>query len=119
MLSKDYYNPVYFFHRIRAFMQETAACSQFRAMVYGARRLNVEISEGCLYTGLDSCNWYSQSKLILPSLKPSTCASLSTDNPCKEVSGGRIVMLTGLYLVALGVGGIKAPPNGAEQFDTS
>lgn len=56
----------------------------------------------------------------LPSLKPPTCASMSTDNPCKEVSGGKTVMLfTGLYLVALGVGGIKGslPPHGAEQFD--
>ncbi|PRQ16104.1 putative proton-dependent oligopeptide transporter family, major facilitator superfamily [Rosa chinensis] len=56
----------------------------------------------------------------LPSLKPPTCASMSTDNPCKEVNGGKTVMLfTGLYLVALGVGGIKGslPPHGAEQFD--
>ncbi|KAL6181578.1 hypothetical protein ACLB2K_048231 [Fragaria x ananassa] len=56
----------------------------------------------------------------LPSLKPPTCASIITNNPCKEVSGGKTVMLfTGLYLVALGVGGIKGslPPHGAEQFD--
>ncbi|XP_050376461.1 protein NRT1/ PTR FAMILY 4.6-like [Argentina anserina] len=56
----------------------------------------------------------------LPSLKPPTCTSFSTDNPCKEVSGGKTVMLfTGLYMVALGVGGIKGslPPHGAEQFD--
>ena len=39
---------------------------------------------------------------------------------CREVQGGEAVMLfAGLYLVALGVGGIKGslPSHGAEQFD--
>jgi peptide/histidine transporter 3/4 len=56
-----------------------------------------------------------------PSLKPAGCnpaASLSI--PCQEVNGGKAAMLfLGLYLVALGVGGIKGslPAHGAEQFD--
>ncbi|XP_020224831.1 protein NRT1/ PTR FAMILY 4.6 [Cajanus cajan] len=53
-----------------------------------------------------------------PSLKPPACDSATT--LCHEVSGGRAAMLyAGLYLVALGVGGIKGslPTHGAEQFD--
>lgn len=41
-------------------------------------------------------------------------------NPCQQVHGAKAAMLfLGLYLVALGVGGIKGslPPHGAEQFD--
>ncbi|KAH0975646.1 hypothetical protein GBA52_017545 [Prunus armeniaca] len=56
----------------------------------------------------------------IPSLRPPTCLSVSTNSPCQEVHGGKTVMLfAGLYLVALGVGGIKGslPPHGAEQFD--
>ncbi|XP_031403659.1 protein NRT1/ PTR FAMILY 4.6-like isoform X1 [Punica granatum] len=56
----------------------------------------------------------------IPSLKPPSCNLSKTEAPCLEVSGGRAVMLfAGLYLVALGVGGIKGslPPHGAEQFD--
>ncbi|XVF09144.1 hypothetical protein REPUB_Repub07fG0066100 [Reevesia pubescens] len=56
----------------------------------------------------------------IPSLKPPTCASASTEIPCQKVNGHKAAMLfTGLYLVALGVGGIKGslPPHGAEQFD--
>ena len=53
-----------------------------------------------------------------PSLMPPTC-----DGPtCEAVSGSKAVMLfVGLYLVALGVGGIKGslPSHGAEQFDVS
>ncbi|CAN1321251.1 Protein NRT1/ PTR FAMILY 4.6 [Linum perenne] len=48
-----------------------------------------------------------------PTLKP---------QPCTLVAGGQAAMLfIGLYLVALGVGGIKGslPPHGAEQFDDS
>ncbi|MBA0698888.1 hypothetical protein Goari_000570, partial [Gossypium aridum] len=40
--------------------------------------------------------------------------------PCQEIDGGKAAMLfIGLYLVALGVGGIKGslPTHGAEQFD--
>ncbi|XP_022849001.1 protein NRT1/ PTR FAMILY 4.6-like [Olea europaea var. sylvestris] len=56
----------------------------------------------------------------IPSLKPPVCTSVNRNIPCEEVDGGRSVMLyAGLYLVALGVGGIKGslPPHGAEQFD--
>ena len=53
-----------------------------------------------------------------PSLMPPTC-----DGPtCEAVSGSKAVTLfVGLYLVALGVGGIKGslPSHGAEQFDES
>ncbi|XP_009360402.2 protein NRT1/ PTR FAMILY 4.6 [Pyrus x bretschneideri] len=58
----------------------------------------------------------------LPSLKPPSCTKDSLDNPCQEVEGGKAAMLfLGLYLVALGVGGIKGslPSHGAEQFDES
>lgn len=54
-----------------------------------------------------------------PSLKPPSCDPTST-LPCQEVAGGKAAMLfLGLYLVALGVGGIKGslPTHGAEQFD--
>ncbi|XP_022737394.1 protein NRT1/ PTR FAMILY 4.6-like [Durio zibethinus] len=56
----------------------------------------------------------------IPSLKPPTCALASTEIPCQKANGQKAAMLfTGLYLVALGVGGIKGslPPHGAEQFD--
>ncbi|CAJ1944027.1 unnamed protein product [Sphenostylis stenocarpa] len=55
-----------------------------------------------------------------PSLKPPNCVMGVTDTPCHKIYGGDSVMLfAGLYLVALGVGGIKGslPPHGAEQFD--
>lgn len=54
------------------------------------------------------------------SLQPPPCFPTNTSNPCREVRGGKAaVLFTGLYLVALGVGGIKGslPPHGAEQFD--
>lgn len=54
------------------------------------------------------------------SLKPQACNPVMAQAPCKEISGGKAAMLfMGLYLVALGVGGIKGslPPHGAEQFD--
>ncbi|KAJ0048678.1 hypothetical protein Pint_15267 [Pistacia integerrima] len=56
----------------------------------------------------------------VPSLRPPTCALADTNTSCQEVEGGKAVMLfAGLYLVALGVGGIKGSlaPHGAEQFD--
>ncbi|XP_022972387.1 protein NRT1/ PTR FAMILY 4.6-like isoform X1 [Cucurbita maxima] len=56
----------------------------------------------------------------VPYLKPPTCVSNQLGSPCHKVGGGKAVMLfSGLYLVALGVGGIKGslPPHGAEQFD--
>ncbi|MBA0556250.1 hypothetical protein Golob_026366 [Gossypium lobatum] len=56
------------------------------------------------------------------SLKPRECSPSTTSIPCHEVGGGKAVMLfTGLYLVALGVGGIKGslPTHGAEQFDAN
>ncbi|KAF5730134.1 hypothetical protein HS088_TW20G00504 [Tripterygium wilfordii] len=59
----------------------------------------------------------------LPSLKPPNCDPQNSNNiQCKEVEGWKSVMFfAGLYLVALGVGGIKGslPSHGAEQFDES
>ncbi|WJX57072.1 hypothetical protein P8452_42669 [Trifolium repens] len=55
----------------------------------------------------------------VPSLKPTKCDG---STPCDEVNGGKEAMLfAGLYLVALGVGGIKGslPVHGGEQFDES
>lgn len=52
------------------------------------------------------------------SLRPPECSPPKI--PCQEVDGGKAAMLfIGLYLVALGVGGIKGslPSHGAEQFD--
>ncbi|KAE8654473.1 Protein NRT1/ PTR FAMILY 4.6 [Hibiscus syriacus] len=52
-----------------------------------------------------------------PSLKPPQC---NPSIPCEEVGDGKAAMLfVGLYLVALGVGGIKGslPTHGAEQLD--
>lgn len=52
------------------------------------------------------------------SLRPPECSPPNI--PCQEVDGGKAAMLfLGLYLVALGVGGIKGslPPHGAEQFN--
>lgn len=54
----------------------------------------------------------------MPSLKPPPCTSL--DSPCHSVTSGQAALLFGgLYLTALGIGGIKGslPPHGAEQFD--
>lgn len=56
-----------------------------------------------------------------PSLMPPPCKS-SAAIPCKVVGGSKAAFLfVGLYLVALGVGGIKGslPSHGAEQFDES
>ncbi|XWS23242.1 hypothetical protein CRYUN_Cryun29cG0104600 [Craigia yunnanensis] len=55
-----------------------------------------------------------------PTLKPPECSPFTSSIPCQEVDGGEAAMLfIGLYLVALGVGGIKGslPTHGAEQFD--
>ncbi|KAG2612502.1 protein NRT1/ PTR FAMILY 4.6-like isoform X1 [Panicum virgatum] len=54
-----------------------------------------------------------------PHLMPPPCAA-AAKAPCTPVSGARKAMLfAGLYLTALGVGGIKGslPSHGAEQFD--
>lgn len=56
----------------------------------------------------------------IPSLKPPICKSFNRNVSCQEVDEGKAALLyVGLYLVALGVGGIKGslPPHGAEQFD--
>lgn len=58
----------------------------------------------------------------VPYLKPPRCVSNQPGSPCHKVGGGKAVMLfAGLYMVALGVGGIKGslPPHGAEQFDAT
>lgn len=71
------------------------------------------------------CNFCVQGLILLTvqarvgSLRPAACEAGS---PCHEVNGGKAAMLfAGLYLVALGIGGIKGslPPHGAEQFDES
>ncbi|XP_076947605.1 protein NRT1/ PTR FAMILY 4.6-like [Bidens hawaiensis] len=54
------------------------------------------------------------------SLKPESCLSANRNDKCEELEGGKeVFFFIGLYLVALGVGGIKGslPPHGAEQFD--
>lgn len=54
------------------------------------------------------------------SLKPPKCDPANANNPCQQIHGAKAAMLfLGLYLVALGVGGIKGslPSHGAEQFD--
>lgn len=59
----------------------------------------------------------------IPSLQPPPCPNPpreTTNVVCHEVTGGKAaVLFLGLYLAALGVGGIKGslPPHGAEQFD--
>ncbi|XP_027332072.1 protein NRT1/ PTR FAMILY 4.6-like [Abrus precatorius] len=56
----------------------------------------------------------------MPSLKLPNCVLGNTKSLCQKAHGGDTIMLfAGLYLVALGVGGIKGslPPHGAEQFD--
>ncbi|KAI5572695.1 hypothetical protein POPTR_010G034300v4 [Populus trichocarpa] len=56
------------------------------------------------------------------SLKPPACNPSNPTIPCQQIDGAKAAMLfTGLYLVALGVGGIKGslPAHGAEQFDES
>ncbi|XP_054821052.1 protein NRT1/ PTR FAMILY 4.6-like [Prosopis cineraria] len=58
----------------------------------------------------------------IPSLKPPRCFMGNTESLCQKVHDGKAAILfTGLYLVALGVGGIKGslPPHGAQQFDES
>uniref|UniRef100_A0A0D9WRI2 Major facilitator superfamily (MFS) profile domain-containing protein n=1 Tax=Leersia perrieri TaxID=77586 RepID=A0A0D9WRI2_9ORYZ len=58
-----------------------------------------------------------------PSLMPPVCtkaAGAAATTPCEPVSGAKKAMLfAGLYLTALGIGGIKGslPSHGAEQFD--
>eukprot|EP01018_Ginkgo_biloba_P013867 Gb_10295 [translate_table: standard] len=56
-----------------------------------------------------------------PSLRPPVCYNASNPaNNCQHVTGGKAAMLfMGLYLIALGTGGVKAalPSLGADQFD--
>lgn len=59
-----------------------------------------------------------QARTPLP--KPPQCGNAPGAVPCEPVSGSKKAMLfAGLYLTALGVGGIKGslPSHGAEQFD--
>ncbi|KAH9322868.1 hypothetical protein KI387_017507 [Taxus chinensis] len=54
------------------------------------------------------------------SLKPPICNPLDPTSVCVKVSGGKAAMMfTGLYLIALGNGGVKAalPALGGDQFD--
>ncbi|KAH6756357.1 nitrate transporter 1:2 [Perilla frutescens var. hirtella] len=54
------------------------------------------------------------------SLQPPKCDPKREEIPCQQVNGAKAALLfSGLYLVALGVGGIKGslPAHGAEQFD--
>jgi dipeptide/tripeptide permease len=54
------------------------------------------------------------------SLMPPACTKVAGAAPCEPVSGSKKAMLfVGLYLTALGIGGIKGslPSHGAEQFD--
>uniref|UniRef100_A0A803M1B1 Uncharacterized protein n=1 Tax=Chenopodium quinoa TaxID=63459 RepID=A0A803M1B1_CHEQI len=57
----------------------------------------------------------------IESLQPPPCPPNNSSNvSCRGVTGGKAaVLFIGLYLIALGVGGIKGslPPHGAEQFD--
>ncbi|XP_012071720.2 protein NRT1/ PTR FAMILY 4.5 [Jatropha curcas] len=55
-------------------------------------------------------------------LRPTPCQGVSPDktNQCEAATGGQeAVLFTGLYLVAIGTGGVKAglPSLGADQFD--
>lgn len=55
-----------------------------------------------------------------PSLKPPACSPTGPNSICQQVSGSKAAMLfAGLYLTALGVGGIKGSlaAHGAEQFN--
>ncbi|CAN8304289.1 unnamed protein product [Cochlearia groenlandica] len=55
-----------------------------------------------------------------PSLMPPPCETTASTLPCKPVDGSKAAILyIGLYLVALGIGGVKGslPSHGAEQFD--
>ncbi|KAL9689194.1 hypothetical protein QQ045_033628 [Rhodiola kirilowii] len=55
-------------------------------------------------------------------LEPGPCDQSTSPTPCGQVTSKQTAILfTGLYLVALGVGGIKGslPAHGAEQFDGS
>ncbi|XP_042052057.1 protein NRT1/ PTR FAMILY 4.6-like [Salvia splendens] len=56
------------------------------------------------------------------SLQPPKCDKKQQEMQCQQVGGAKAALLfSGLYLVALGVGGIKGslPAHGAEQFDGS
>eukprot|EP01018_Ginkgo_biloba_P032794 Gb_24461 [translate_table: standard] len=55
-----------------------------------------------------------------PSLRPPKCNISDAISDCKHVTGGKAAMFyMGLYLMALGTGGLKAalPSLGADQFD--
>ncbi|GFZ07147.1 major facilitator superfamily protein [Actinidia rufa] len=56
----------------------------------------------------------------IPKLKPPLCNIFDPTAQCAQVKGGNAALLfTGIYMVALGTGGVKAalPAYGADQFD--
>ncbi|XP_010551501.1 PREDICTED: protein NRT1/ PTR FAMILY 4.6-like isoform X2 [Tarenaya hassleriana] len=78
----------------------------------------------CLFPSTPFIDSINQGLILLtvqartPSLMPPSCQG--TAEPCEPVGGLKAATLfVGLYLVALGVGGIKGslPSHGAEQFD--
>ncbi|GAA0161297.1 transporter [Lithospermum erythrorhizon] len=78
------------------------------------------------YCLIKKFNFIEQGLVILTiqarskSLQPPYCDKTMSNVQCEQVHGGKAAMLfTGLYLVALGVGGIKGSlaPHGAEQLD--
>ncbi|KAG8094586.1 hypothetical protein GUJ93_ZPchr0012g21995 [Zizania palustris] len=88
--------------------------SHFEALIKQLRYRQQIVSQGLVILTIQART---------PSLMPPECvkgAAAAATATCEPVSGAKKVMLfAGLYLTALGVGGIKGslPSHGAEQFD--
>lgn len=57
---------------------------------------------------------------LVPSLKPAPCNIYDETTKCEKVEGGNAALLyVAMYLVALGLSGIRSsgPVHGADQFD--